>query len=142
MVKDGHGRLRPTEGLRRHAQSLGHAVFPSAFPALLAYSVALVDMRAQAQPTGEVLLRGKTTDIDAAFRQDHQSGADVNAVDERQVHTESLEQELRGRKANVVALVTPATRPRLERFVTGAVGQLSQRALDLLIAFANLLVLK
>src|SRR4051794_37078425 len=57
----------------------------------------------ETQPTGEVLLRGETTDVDTDFRQNHQGRSHVDPRDQGQVHAQGLEQRGRRVEPDVIA---------------------------------------
>src|ERR1035441_10918645 len=75
--------------------------------------VALVLRGTEPQPTCEMLLRGKTTDVHADFGQNHQSRSHVNPLDQCQVHTQRLEQRVLRLEPDVVAFAP--TLARLDR---------------------------
>src|SRR5262245_46402472 len=101
---------------------------------LLLRLVALVLPGADAQPTGEVLLRREAADIDADLGKDDQGRAHVDAVDLRQIHPQRLEQRLAGVEVQVVGLAPAASRLCREGLVGGAVRELGQLRLDHLVA--------
>ena len=100
--------------------------------------VALILRRTQPQPTGEVFLGGKATDVHADFTQNHQGRSHVDPLDQGQVHAQRLEQRARRVEPDVVALA-PAL-PRLDsvRLLSRPVGEIGQFGFDLLVALGDL----
>src|SRR5205809_4498050 len=82
-VEQAQGRLGSTHGLSGHPQGNRNPVlrFPGA--ALLFGLVALVLSWADAQPTGEVLLRREVIDIDAKLSKNDQGRSHVDSFDLR-----------------------------------------------------------
>ena len=89
-----------------------------------------------------MFLRWKTADIYPNLRQNHQGSVDLDAIDQRQVDAQGLEQGLRDMETHVVALASAPPRPGLELLVRRTVGQPRQFFRNSLIAFRDLLVVK
>src|ERR1700722_5533176 len=68
--------------------------------------IALILGRTKTQPTCEVLLRGKPTDVHTDFGQNDQGRSHADSLDFCQVYTQCLEQRARRLESGIVAFAT------------------------------------
>src|SRR6516225_1766137 len=78
--------------LRRHPQGAGHAVGTTSGTTLEDLAAAAAMLRTQTQPTHEILLVWKGTQVDTKFAQDHQRRRLADAFDLRQIHPRHAEE--------------------------------------------------
>ena len=100
--------------------------------------VALILRWTQPQPTGEVFLGGKATDVHADFTQNHQGGSHPDPVDQCQVHTQRLEQRARRLEPDVIAFAPTLARLVGPSLFSRPVREPFEFRLDLLVALGDL----